>query len=364
MSSLNGELAATEALGIILKNPLAGSAFAAQVRVGAPYLPDDLTFSTQAGDADGRPDVVGRDGAREVLQIEGKFWAGMTEAQMSGAYLQRMRKQHAAAGAASAHVGVLVYVVPPRRVASLVGELQAKHGLSAPRQANGWHFWDADTGMVVGLASWRDVVGPLAAHSDAQVAEDARQLLALVEQVDDSLFVPWSDEQRTDQDWPRRVLRLADLLRVVRIEADRRGIAPKVGRYTITEGGPLAYGLRLHLGEVTCTLRLSLELWGKHGQSPVWLSFGSGAPVARKAFPSLVREYRGGVALPVPLVADALQHDVVESITEWLASTRRSLEQAMSEGAQPSGMEDDVEAFADENDGDAAVGGAAVGGAL
>src|SRR4051794_17544865 len=73
MNSLNGELAATEGLGLILQNPVAAAALMAKVRAGAPRLPADLTFSTQVGDSDGRPDIVGRDGAREVLQIEGKF---------------------------------------------------------------------------------------------------------------------------------------------------------------------------------------------------------------------------------------------------------------------------------------------------
>ncbi|MGY1805017.1 hypothetical protein ACI78T_17180 [Blastococcus sp. SYSU D00922] len=343
MGSLNGELAATEGLGLLLQNPVAGAALIAKVRAGAPDLPADLTFSTQAGDSDGRPDIVGRDGTREVLQVEGKFWAGLTKAQLSGAYLERMRRQHTEGDASSAHIGVLVYVVPPRRIAGLVGELQEQHHLVAGRQVSGWHFWDADAGLVVGLASWRDVVEPLARLSDSGVAEDARQLLALVEQVDNSMFVPWSDEQRSDQETPRRIRHLAGLLQAVHSAAVRDGIATKGKRYTITEGGPLAYGLRMNLGEVICTLRLSLGLWGEHGRSPAWLSFGSGAPVARRAFPSQVVDYRGGVAMPVPLQAGALEHEVVEQMTAWLASTRQGLAAAIRAGARPSGTDEEGE---------------------
>jgi hypothetical protein len=95
VDKLNTELAATEALGLLLKNKGAATIFTELVRAGVPQLPGHLVYSTQAADLDGRPDLVARDATRECLHVEGKYWAGLTEAQARSAYLDRMRHQRA-----------------------------------------------------------------------------------------------------------------------------------------------------------------------------------------------------------------------------------------------------------------------------
>lgn len=110
--SLRNETTGTEALGLILRNPVAASALTAAVRSGAAHLPDPLSFATEVRDSDGRPDLVGRDGVREVLLIEGKLWAGFTAAQSQGHYLRRLLKQHATTAKDHPHRGALLLVVP------------------------------------------------------------------------------------------------------------------------------------------------------------------------------------------------------------------------------------------------------------
>ncbi len=68
------ETVATEGLGQLLADPEAAQALSAALRTGVPDLPGPLRFTTQAADEDSRPDVVGRDEAREVLHVEGRFW--------------------------------------------------------------------------------------------------------------------------------------------------------------------------------------------------------------------------------------------------------------------------------------------------
>jgi hypothetical protein len=86
----------------------------------------------------------------------------------------------------------------------------------------------------------------------------------------------------------------------------RSGVAGNTGRRkTITRGGPLAYGKAMRLGKLVVTLRLSLDLWAQYGRSPLWLSFNqSAAPIVRRAFPELLVEANGWLAVPVDLPVD------------------------------------------------------------
>lgn len=153
IDKLSTELAATEALGLVLASPAAAMSVTAMLRAVAPNLPTPPRYTTQAGDDDGRPDIIGRDDSREVLHLEGKFWAGLTDTQARGGYLERMRRQHAEHAPEHPHVGALVFVVPPRRTPTLMDELERRYDLTAPRSTGGW--WSAQTadGMTVAATS-------------------------------------------------------------------------------------------------------------------------------------------------------------------------------------------------------------------
>jgi hypothetical protein len=325
---LNTELAATEALGLLLKDKGTATIFTELVRAGIPHLPRHLVYSTQAADVDGRPDLVARDATRECLHVECKYWAGLTEAQSRGAYLDRMRRQRAQAAPDHPHVGALLFVVPPRRTGAMRDELSHRFDLTAWRQFGQLEAAATADGVSVALATWSGVLEQLAASTDRAVAEDARQLLGLVEHIDNSSFVPWTIEDRTDQQTPRRILRLAQVIDATHTRLLRDGAAESIGRRTtITEGGPLAFGKRMKLGGVVCTLRLSLELWSRHGKTPLWLTFGSGAEAARRVFPDAV-ELSQGAAIPVPLPIGSLEDTTISTVVMWLATAGKLLQAA------------------------------------
>lgn len=162
------------------------------------------------------------------------------------------------------------------------------------------------------------------------VAEDARQLLDLVRQVGHGSFVPWSAEQLTDQDCPRRLLTLASMVESVHEKLLRTDVAITTGRRaTITRGGPLSFGKQLRLGGVVVTLRVHLELWARHGRSPLWLTFwASGAPAARRVFAERLIEADNWIAVAVPLPEGQVGDDVREHIVAWLTDAGRQLEAA------------------------------------
>ena len=338
---LNNELAATEALGLLLADADAADLLAATLRTVAPHIPSDIRFSTQAGDADGRPDIVGRVDGQEVAHLEGKFWAGLTPAQSDGKYLERLRKQRRPG---SPHEGLLVFVVPPRRAPILQAELlgSSVYGLAAPRRAGAWWAAEATAGPVVAVTTWDELLTRLAGATRKDAAEDARQLLDLVRRVDHGSFVPWTTEQLTDQDVPRRVLRLAHTVSQVHAQLIREGTArPESRRQTITGGGPLAFGKRMFLADVVVTLRVSLDLWAQHGRSPLWLSFGTNAvPLARRALPEELIESDGWFVVPVPVKVDALEEEVLEQINAWMRQVRSLLLVAL-DGERPPATDDE-----------------------
>lgn len=332
IDKLSTELAATEALGLILASPVAAMSVTSLLRAVAPNLPAPLRYTTQAGEDDGRPDIIGRDESREVLHLEGKFWAGLTDSQARGGYLERLRRQHAEHAPEHPHVGALVFVVPPRRTATLMDELVRRYDLTAPESHGGW--WSAHTvdGMTVAVTSWDELLGRLAGMAYQEVAEDSRQLLDLVRQVDHGSFVPWSAEQLTDQDGPRRLLALASMVESVHEKLLRTDVAtPPSRRTTITRGGPLSFGKQMLLGGVQVTLRVHLELWARHRRSPLWLTFrGTGA--ARRVFAERLIEADGWIAVDIPLPEGQVGDDVRGHLVAWLTDAGRQLQAALNEG--------------------------------
>ena len=334
LPSLDRELAATEALGVLLEDPAGAAALTAAVSVGCTDLPPDIRYSTQAADADGRPDVVGRDGVREVVHVEGKFWAGLTEAQWDGAYKRRLQRQHVEAAPDHPHSGVLLFVCPPRRLAGLWNELEEQYKLGELTNTGSWRFGKAIDAFVVGATSWQALLDKIEGTAAGQLAEDVRQLRALVDRVDSDAFVPWTGEQVTDQESIRRILQLATLVDNLWGDALKKQVAtPYKGRQTTSKIGIMTYGKLFELGGLVTTLKVSPWLWAEYGRSPLWLTFIGGAHAARRAFPEDAVEIHRGCAIPVPFRPGALEHQLVSKTTFWLADVAARLEEAVRAGA-------------------------------
>src|SRR5262249_49788258 len=115
--SAQAENLANEGLAYVLgRSAEARRLFLRFLERSGPTFPIDVTFRTQAAEADGAiPDLVGWDaaGAQGVI-VEAKFWAGLTGQQPNG-YLARLP-----AG------GLLVFVAPALRFESLWPELLAR----------------------------------------------------------------------------------------------------------------------------------------------------------------------------------------------------------------------------------------------
>ncbi len=317
------------------QSPVAAAALAAAIRVGAPALPEPLSFNSQVADADGRPDLVARSQGRAVLHVEGKFWFGFTPAQSSGAYLARLVSQHAAHAPEHAHVGVILFVVPPRRTAEVWAKVAGYYLLTNPSKVGEWQFATSPSGVVIAVASWQEVLGRLFALGDKSLSSNCEQLLGLVDLVDREAFVPWTEEQVSDTGTPMRIHQLAALVDAVADVAVTTRIAAHVGSRRRTKKHALAYGRFLTLGGVPAILQVSTYMWSTQGQSPVWLRFRANRDIARSAFGKASVSQDEWVSIAVPLVTDRLQSEVQESMLAWLKSAAELLAEAKARSSLP-----------------------------
>ncbi|MGC4808904.1 hypothetical protein ACLQ29_00025 [Micromonospora sp. DT228] len=190
-------------------------------------MPRPLRYLTQAADGDSRPDVVGRDGYREVVHIEGKFWAGLTDAQANDRYLQRLLDKHRGSGTGNPCRGVLVWVYPQRRVESLWREVCHTSEADPRPVAGRWRFADTRSGQVVALTDWVAVCDVLEQAGGKNLAEDVRQFRALIAEVDRHGFVPWSVSDLTDQHAARQWVAIYDVAMTIRSVAQKNGVATR-----------------------------------------------------------------------------------------------------------------------------------------
>jgi hypothetical protein len=328
------ENVAISALGYILGCSLeASSALSAWLATIAPQVPKTLLYRTQAvGSAKERPDLAGRTeaGALKAL-VEAKFWAGLTPNQPV-TYLKSLPEG-----------GILLFVVPLARFATIWNEIHARcadAGLPIENIQQSAELWSAGAGgRSIAMTSWRHLMDLLGAALRAAgrhgEASDVEQLRALTERMDDSAFLPLSEEETSSQAIPRRLLNLFALVDDINRAALAEGIAGKKDR----GGGGLRNsqgrgrsGWYMRLGVADIFLRYDTQLWAEFGQSPVWLSFVpedvEGMTVARErlaawkyARPQRLYE-KGGLHVPIRLLTGQESQAVVRNVLNQLIEIR------------------------------------------
>ena len=232
---------AVEALGFILSRSRATMLVLNQtLQAVVPDLTPISSVTTQVtGDDGSRPDLVGYDEpGNELVLIEAKFWAGLTDNQPN-TYLDRLPRSEPSA---------LVFVAPETRIESLWTELlrrieEAGVEHLPERVATGMRSCGiARTGRVLVLVSWSFLLNRMAAHlsedGDAGTLEDIHQLQGLVRRQDEQAFLPLRSEE-LGPDIPRRLL---DFSRVVDDVVER---GRQEGWVDIGGGTSIGPGIRL-----------------------------------------------------------------------------------------------------------------------
>lgn len=293
-----------------------------------------MRFVTQSGVEDTRPDVVALDNDREVIHIEGKFWAGLTEGQANNSYLKRLLKHHQALSPDHPCRGVLVWVCPPRRSSHVWADALARTEATELVSGEVWRFARTPQGQGVALIDWVDLCQLLEHSGSRELAEDARQLGGFVKEVDENAFLPWTVEQVTDQEWARRHVELITLTHDVREAGVREGVLEKPNRHSYST---LAYaaGPVIYPGGLWTALLVAPDLQAKHGLGPWYLRWWKDAAIAREALRGHdIVELSDGCAVPVPLRPGAMREEVIKETVEWLRSVGPRLAQVKADRAQ------------------------------
>ena len=266
------ENVAVEALGHILRgSSLARKSFSALLGSAGLHVPDGLIVRTQESGRDGaRPDLVGVDADdNQVLIIEAKFWAGLTDNQPV-TYIRRLP---------SDRPGVLCFLVPTQRVRPIWYELldrMKEAGLKWSNASSDGSIPNAvlDAERRICVVSWdrvlEGVVNTALSAGENATANDAEQLLGLCHQVEAEGFIPLSSEE-LGPEVPILIARLANIIDGTVDSAVAQGVADTAGMRASAAAD--RYTRYLKWNGMNIILSIHYRFWRAYGRTPVWLEF-------------------------------------------------------------------------------------------
>jgi hypothetical protein len=268
--STQPENLATESLFYILNaSRTAERAFLGYVARAGVNLGDNLLFQTQSHGKDKSiPDLVGVNAANEqVLVIESKFWASLTDNQPI-TYLDRLPKEKP---------GILLFIAPERRFPTLWAELLERLN----RNEKPFQKSETDDGLLVvrlnahhvmALVSWRAVLAVMeqsaTAAQEMQVVSDIRQLSGLCERMDSEAFIPLQSEDLSST-IGMRIQQYHQLIEEVVARLRNTGLVSAKGLNS--SGSIIGYGRYFKLAEYAASLQVNLGLWATKRDTPLWL---------------------------------------------------------------------------------------------
>lgn len=280
-TSLFGEIAlkigahpedlATEALLYVLRRyPEANKVLISNLKRTETDIPTKLVFRSQGrGEDQTRPDLIGRDGdGSNVLIIEAKFWAGLTEAQPNS-YLEQLPLDKP---------GILVVLCPGKRLQTLWNKLILRcieAGLQigeATTLATEYRFTKVNKKDTLAIISWRTIISVFEREaetaSNQALLSDVRQLSGLCARMDSEAFVPLRAEDLSSSiAW--KVQHFANLVDQVVAQMVSDHGAEK--RSLSTGGSQSAYGRYFFFEGYILFFFYSPLLWARYGETPIWL---------------------------------------------------------------------------------------------
>jgi len=263
------EVVATDGLAFVLRNSAAARTALEQLltsSAGFPVKASRVAPQFVAGE-ESRPDLAVFGPKDELTALlEGKFWAGLTDAQ-PGEYLRRLRE----------HGGrVLALVVPHERVTSISGSLvEASKEKVQFTPKEGYSVAELRDGVRLIVLSWRQVLASLVAgctqREDHRASADLAQLGGLVEQFESEGFHPLTKAELTNLSVPRTVKALAALLDALVARGKEDGLFTLGGLRPSSDW--TSAGRYVHLPHGSCWLGIDHLAWARFHVSPLWLWF-------------------------------------------------------------------------------------------
>ena len=262
---------ASEGLVYILKQSLESRMVINQiVKTNTNLNFSDLSFQTQnVGKELERPDISGKDDTgREVLLIEAKFWASLTNNQPN-AYLKRLKENT-----------VLIFLVPSLRQRTVFEEVKGRvfeENQDLEIDLENLKILIKSTNQHILFISWNEILSSIKSKiektNNINLLSDINQIIGLCEIVDKNSFHPLVDEDLSPKipkninSYYEIVDKVVDELKIRNNEISTKGLVKTPQRY-----GYHRYFMSDSFG---MNFALKLDLWEKNADTPFWLGISS-----------------------------------------------------------------------------------------
>jgi hypothetical protein len=277
--SQNYENVSTDALAFILSSSDgARRGLMRLLRSLVPEIPN-LQFQTQLTDGSSRPDMWGMDGSTPRVFLENKFWAGLTDNQPVS-YLRTLAKSDTS--------GIVLFVAPAAREDVLWRELNnrlrdAIIETSPMESAAGASFAaQTSSGPILALISWDRLIGmiELEIADDQEALANVHQLRALCKAADGDAFMPFSPEETSNQRIPSIILQAGKVVQKASAIASIEGIFSTNKLLPVARWDYIGRYLKFncssgHTGGFGAFFGLEFDLWHRHGETPLWVTFST-----------------------------------------------------------------------------------------
>jgi len=259
---------ASEGLAYILNRSVsANRALLKFIENNCDLLFSDLKYSTQSvGEKLERPDISAFDiKEREVLTIEAKFWASLTDNQPL-VYLERLKSS-----------SVLMFLCPDLRLKTLTSEITIRlngAGYEIDESSN-----DVDITRLklvneknVLITTWTKILTllrfQLIQDNEQTLLSDIDQIIGLCDLIDRNSFLPIQSDDLSPS-IPKRMSAYYDLVDKIIDEFKNENFAHTDGlRSTPQRDGYTRFFIA---GELGAALEISFSLWSQNADTPFWL---------------------------------------------------------------------------------------------
>ncbi len=309
---------AVEALGYILSNSAeARKALADTLKEGNVDVgPIDRVETWETGSEGEIPDLVcfDRNGVKQVL-IEAKFWAPLTKNQPNQ-YLQQLLEDR------NEKSGALLFVAPRARLETLWPKLcqraERKFELTVKSKSGPVRSATIENDSHhMQLTSWATLLERMASiANDAE--SDIGQLRGLTDHMDGDAFLPFGSDDLVSES-AQQMLDLAQLVDDATDQTKKMGWVDTEGFKAVPK--ETGYGRYIRIGDVVTWFGIDFRGWGRHSNTPLWLSFWKGyqehldqAGLATRKFESDDR-----YCIPIPLRSADHYNEALNSVVSELA---------------------------------------------
>lgn len=258
---------ASEGLVYILQQSIESRRIINQVvKINTDITFPDLLYQTQnAGKEKERPDISGKDDkGNEVLLIEAKFWASLTENQPNG-YLKRLKED-----------SVLIFLVPTLRARTIFDEIKNRllvEDKDVEIDSENLKFVIKPSNQHVLIKTWNEILNSIKLKieqiNNITLLSDLNQIIGLCEIIDKNSFQPITNEDLSPKipkninSYYEIVDKVVDELKNLDEEISTKGLIKTPQRY-----GYHRYFTTKGLG---MNFSLKLDLWEKCADTPFWL---------------------------------------------------------------------------------------------